>query len=333
MYVSRANWTARKPSSHLFRLAVLSLTALSLVGCAQVAERSREDREERPFFQAEAETETHGRKTWFDDLVESDPGRLDVTIAQDYVEHAPAVVAVLPFCDAGSANFTIDKVPITFRNKRERNQWAWTDSQRLRRAIVGYLAEREFIVVNPIAIDAVLQRRKIDNTKKLRQQDPIELGHLFGADAVIYGQVDNYEGYYFALMSAYRVDVSFFMVSTHNGEVLMRASGSRYSVDVSPAFSPQDFAINSALTLLHFRDVTLARAEEEVSRELVLRIPVAPKLKGELAFRALERAEEAEDESESAAPDGVREAWPTMPAPESVPGSSAAAKAAPQNPP
>ncbi len=285
-----------------FRFLVSVVTALALAGCARVSESSKRSPEERPFFQEELETESHGRKTWFDYLVETDPGRLELKVAPDYDEHPPAVLAVLPFCDYGSANFTIDKIPITFRNKREREQWAWTDAQRLRRSLIGFLAQREFSLVNPIAVDAVLKRLGIDNMEKLSREDPAQLGRLLGADAVIYGQVNSYEGYYFALVSAFRVDVTVWMVSTHGGETLLRANGSRYSVDVDVALSPQDILIDSIGSLLNFRDVTLARAEEEVGRELVLRIPVAQKLKAEMASRAVERAEELEAEESDAKP-------------------------------
>ncbi len=277
-----------------FRFAIFLLAGFSIVGCARISQSSVDRREERPFFQAELETETHGRKTWFDYLVETDPGGLDLRVASDYMDHPPAVVAVLPFCDTGSANFTVNKLPITFRNQHERDQWAWTDAQRLRRAVVGFLAQREFDLINPIAVDAVLQQRKIDNMEKLRRENSVALGRLLGADALMYGQVNSYEGYYFAVLSAYRIDVTVWMVSTRDGETLMRATGSRYSADLQPTLSPQDFAINAVLSLLQFRDVTLARAEEEVSRELVLGIPVASKLKKEMATRALRRAEEAE---------------------------------------
>ena len=283
----------------LINLSPVVLAALVLAGCASQAQQNRE---ERPFFQAELETDRHGKKTWLDQLIEVDPGKLKVETSNDYIEHPPSVVAVLPFCDEGDANFTVDKIPITFRNEEQKNQWAWTDSQRLRRSIVGYLSQREFTIVNPIAVDAVLRERGIDNMQKLRAADPIALGRLLGADALIYGQVDSYQGYYLMLMSSYEVGVTMWMVSTRNGEELMRASGTRYSVDLQPALSPQDFAINSVMTLLEFRDVTLARAEEEVSRELVLRIPVSDKLRSELASRALERAAEAESDEARAHP-------------------------------
>ena len=281
------------PFSVIAAGALLLTTPIFILnGCA--SSQSPELGEQRPFFQAELETTTHGRKNWLDRLIEADPGSLKVEMASDYDQHPPATVAVMPFCDRGDGNFSVDKIPITFRKPKQQDQWAWTDAQRLRRSVMGYLSQREFTVINPIAVDAVLKKHGIDNMEKLRKASPIELGRLLGADALVYGQVNNYEGYYYGLVSAYVVGIDTWMLSTHDGETLMRETGSRYSVDVSPAFSPQDMLINSAMTLLDFRDVTLARAEDEISRELVLSIPVSEKLKQQMADTAIARADAAE---------------------------------------
>jgi hypothetical protein len=282
--------------------AVLLTPIFILNGCAS-SQALVEAGEQRPFFQAELETNTHGRKNWLDRVIEVDPGSLKVEMASDYDQHPPAVVAVMPFCDKGNGNFTVDKIPISFRNPAQRDQWAWTDAQRLRRSVTGYLAQREFTIINPIAVDAVLKKYGIDNMDELRKASPIELGKLLGADALVYGQVNNYEGYYFGMVSAYVVGIDTWMLSTRDGETLMRETGGRYSVDVNPAFSPEDILINSALTLLDFRDVTLARAEDEVSRELVLSIPVSERLKQQMADAAIahaDAAEAAEQESDVA---------------------------------
>ena len=286
------------PVKILLVTALLLGPFLGLSGCAFTSQRAQEQqlREERPFYQFEAESDTHGRKNWLDRLIEADPGKLNVEMASDYQQHPPATIAVMPFCDEGSGNFTVDKLPITFRNPNQQDQWAWTDAQRLRRAVTGYLAQREFTIINPIAVDAVLKSRGIDNMKKLRAASPIELGKLLGADALLYGQVNNYEGYYFGIVSAYEVGISTWLLSAHDGETLMRETGSRYSVDVSPAFSPEDLLINSAMTMLDFRDVTLARAEEEVSRELVLKIPESQSLKQQMADAAVTHAHAVEAE-------------------------------------
>ena len=280
------------------KFLILGAFLLMLGGCA--AQGDPQLREQRPFFQAELETDTHGRKNWLDRLIEADPGKLNVAMASDYQQHPPATIAVMPFCDKGSGNFMVNKIPITFRPRDQQDAWAWTDAQRLRRAVAGYLAQREFTVINPIAVDAVLKSRGIDNMTKLRAASPLEIGKLLGADALVYGEVNNYEGYYFGIVSAYQVGISTWMLSTHDGETLMRETGSRYSVDVSPAFSPEDMLINSAMTLLDFRDVTHARAEDEVSRELVLSIPVSNGLKQQMADAAINRANAIEAEEQEA---------------------------------
>jgi len=254
---------------------------LTFAGCA-----STSNYEQRKFFQKEYGLETHGRKTWFDHLVEFDPGGIKTVVAPDYQADAPLKIAVLPFSDRGSANYIVDKIPLTFRNHQERESWAWTDANRTRRSIMGFLASREFIQANIFQIDTVLKQHGIDSQEKLNAVPPATLGKWMGVDAVVYGEVTHYEAYYLALISGWQVGADVKMVSTHDGRVLFAATGSRYAVDVMPAFDLIDIAINSGLTLLELRDVTLARAEEEDAREIVLRIPRSTKLESQLVEQA-----------------------------------------------
>src|ERR1700730_14448696 len=85
------------------------LCFLPLAGCAA----KQNSAETRPFYQKELATETHGKKTLFDRVVEVDPGGLEVDLASDYEHHPPATIAVLPFTDRGSAQYTVDKIPLT----------------------------------------------------------------------------------------------------------------------------------------------------------------------------------------------------------------------------
>lgn len=275
------------------------LCLLPLAGCSAYQNTA----EMRPFYQEEYATQTHGKKTIFDRIIETDLGTLEVTMASDYEERPPATIAVLPFTDRGYAQPIVDKIPLPFRNRKEREQWAWTDAQRLRKAFVAYLSEREFIVVNPIAVDAVLKSRGIDNEEDLEKVSVLTLGRWFNCDAVVYGSVDHYEAYYLALVSGYQVGVTSRMVSTHDSETLMRGSGSRYSLNVMPALDMEDILINSAESLLQLRDVELARAEEEVARELVIRIPPSDTLRTQIAINAVRRAREAEEAQEEAIAD------------------------------
>jgi len=251
--------------------------SVALSGCAQTST----NQSDRTFFREEQGLDTHGRKTWFDHLVELDPGSLTTHIADDYEQAAPEKIAVLPFVDLGSAQFVVDKVALTHRTDGEQADWAWTDANRMRRSVNGYLASREFLEANLIQVDTILQEHGIDTEAKLKQVPPQMLGKWLGVDAVIYGNIRHYDAYYAFLLSAWQVGADVRMVSTHNGEELFSAEGSRYSVNFMPAFDPIDVAINSGLSLLELRDVTLARAEEEDAREIVLRLPRSEKLKGE----------------------------------------------------
>jgi TolB-like protein len=214
----------------------IALIATLATGCS--ARRP----EPRPFFQPEQGRDTHGRKTLFDHLVEVDPGRAKTEIAANYPDLAPERIAVLPFVDHGSAQYVVDKIPLSFRNQKQREEWAWTYANRLRRGVTGQLAQREFEVVPLVAIDTVLADRGIDSWEKLQAVPPEELGQWLGADTVVYGEVTDYQAYYAALISAWEVGVRVRMVSTSNGEQLFAAGDRRYSVNIAPALDPMDIA-------------------------------------------------------------------------------------------
>jgi hypothetical protein len=270
------------------RMLFLSFVSCLLIGCASNSYESR------PFFQHEYHPESHGRKTILDRVVETDPGGFKVETSPQYLKEAPVRIAVLPFADIGSANFVVDKIPLTNRNKIARANWAWTDSQRFRRSLHGYLAQREFILTPLDGIDAVLRARGIDTPAKLYQISPEQLGRLLDVDAVVYGTVMHYEAYYLLLVAGWQVGVEIRVVSTHDSEDLIKASGSRYAVQVMPALSLLDIFINSAQNVLQLRDILLARAEEETCREIVHRVPVSQELKQRIEQRALDSAEEAD---------------------------------------
>jgi hypothetical protein len=80
------------------------------------------------------------------------------------------------------------------------------------------------------------------------------------------------------------------MVSTHNGDVLIEATGSRFDTNLLVAMSIEDIAISSAENILQLRDINLAPSEEETCREIVHRIPVSQELEYRDEQAALDRA-------------------------------------------
>jgi hypothetical protein len=264
--------------------ALLAAVTVLLSSCA-----SRQPEHTDQFFLPQKQVASHGRKSLLDHLVEVDPGRNKFKASEEFKAHPPEEIAVLPFRDRNQGDYLIDKISLSPRNGEEGRQWAWTYAQRLRRRVTGYLAQREFVVDNLLAVDTVLADRGVDSWQKLIAVPPRELGRWLGADAVVYGEVLHYEAFYAFLVASWQVEVRIRMVSTRDGHELFAADDNRYAVDLRPSLDPIDMAINSAFALLQLRDVTLARAEEEVSREVVLRIPVCQQNIARLKQLARER--------------------------------------------
>ncbi len=265
------------------RFHLLLCLLVILAGCAS------QQSESQPFFQPEQQLEVHGRKSWFDHLVETDPGEADYMVAKDYQQNPPLRIAVLPFADHNGGQYLIDGIPLVRRSAEERRKWAWTYANRLRRTIDGNFAQREFVVIPLAMVDAALADRGITDAEKLRAVSVEQLGRWLGADAVVYGDVLDYQAYYVLLVAVWRVGASVRMVSTRDGHEIFAAVDRRYAVDSHPVFDPVDVGINSALALLELRDVTLARAEDEVGREILLRLPTARRNIVELRHEAMLR--------------------------------------------
>ncbi len=259
----------RSPRSHpifgTWGSSSIVTVLLLLAGCSHTSTQYRT----RPFFLPEEEATTHGRKAWYDRIVEVDPGSAEFTVAAEYEKAPPKTIAVLPFTDLGDGSFVVDRIPILRRSDQERARWGWSHANHLRRAFAGDVATREF------TIDAVLAERGITDYDELNGLPPMEIGRWLNADAIVYGEVVNYEAYYGFLVAAWRVTARVKMVSARDGHELFSCEDTRYSTNVTPAFDPIDIAINSALNVLELRDITLARAESEVGREIVMRLPVA----------------------------------------------------------
>ena len=233
-------------------------------------------------------------------LIETDPGSTDYVVASDYQEQPPRRIAVLPFVDHGNGEYIVDKIPLSFyKSERELDRSAWTHANRVRRSVSGEIGGREFEIVPLVAVDAVLADRGIDNWNKLMSVNPEELGRWLGADAIVYGEILDYDAYWAALISAWRVSARIRIISTRDGHQIFSGASHRYSVDLSPAFDPIDIGINSVLTLISLRDLRLARTEYEVGREIVIRLPTARLNVSALQSAAIEKERSLDEESET----------------------------------
>ena len=265
------------PFRHLAKILVVSvLIAFSTTGCFS-RNSDRKTTGEEPFFQDEEGLADHGKKTTIDRLYQLDPGDKEFEISEKFYTDPPRKIAILPFDNLVGGNYILNSVPIPRSSDEEADGWNWTYANRLRRFFFGHFAAREFVDIELMYVDKMLQALNILTPRELYNMPAQELGRILGADALIYGKVTDYKNSYYALYKQIKIGLSIKCVSTKDGTVLFEGEQVRHDNDIRVATNPFDFVIASFQNAMSMRDVYAARASEEVVRELVLRIPIVKK--------------------------------------------------------
>ncbi|GAX61812.1 hypothetical protein SCALIN_C28_0014 [Candidatus Scalindua japonica] len=272
-------------------LIVLVLIALCTAGCFS-RNSDRKTTGDEPFFQDEAGLAEHGKKTTLDRLYQLDPGDNEFKISDNYYTDPPRKIAILPFDNLVGGKYILNSVPIPRFSKKKTDGWNWTYANRLRRFFFGHFASREFVDIELMYIDGMLQELGVSTPNELYKMPAQELGRILGADALIYGKVTEYKNSYYALYKQIRIGLSIKCVSTKDGSLFFEGEQVRHDNDIRVATNPLDMVIASFQNSMSMRDVYAARASEEVVRELVLRIPIVNSFIEEEEKRIKERIKE-----------------------------------------
>ena len=253
-------------------LVALLLISSFVVGCG--SSNKRKTTGEEPFFQEEKGLAEHGKKKPIDRIYQIDPGDKTFEISDKFYTDPPRKIAILPFDNLVGGNYILNSVPIPRFSDKEEDSWNWTYANRLRRFFFGHFAAREFVDIELMYVDKMLQALGILTPNDLCKVSAQELGRILDADALIYGNVTDYKNSYYTLFAQIRIGLHIKCISTEDGTVLFEGEHKRYDNDIRVATNPLDFVIASFQNYMSLRDVYAARASEEVVRELVIRIPL-----------------------------------------------------------
>jgi hypothetical protein len=207
-------------------------------------------------------------------MYQLDPGGKEFNISDKFYTDPPMKIAILPFDNLVGGKYILNSVPIPRFSEEETDSWNWTYANRLRRFFFGHFASREFVDIELMYVDKMLQELGILTPNDLSKIPAQELGEILGADALIYGEVIEYKNSYYMLFKQIRIGLSIKCVSTKDGTVFFEGEQVRHDNDIRVATNPFDFVIASFQNSMSMRDVYAARASEEVVRELVIRIPI-----------------------------------------------------------
>ncbi len=254
-------------------LTILLLVSLLTSGCFS-RNNDRRTTGEEPFFQGEEGLGKHGKKTTLDRIYQLDPGDKKLEVSEKFYTDPPRKIAILPFDNLVGGKYILNSVPIPRFSKEKADGWNWTYANRLRRFFFGQFASREFVDIELMYVDKMLQELNILTPNDLYNIPAQELGRMLGADALIYGKVTDYKNSYYALFKQIKIGLSIKCVCTEDGSTFFEGAHVRRDNDIRVATNPLDFVIASFQNYMSLRDVYAARASEEVVRELVIRIPI-----------------------------------------------------------
>ena len=214
-------------------------------------------------------------KNMVDRVYELDP-QGKIYVSRTLIDTPPKTVAILPFHSLIGAG-RIEKSRFLYNQLTGRKQENPRPLEEiLRRAFFGQFAQLEFDHVKLSQIDRILKREELDSWGKMQSCPPQRLGDLLGADALIFGQVTNFDYYYAFLYSQLAVGLSMEMVDAKSGEILWKVQDARRDHTVRIVYDPIALAVGLFQIGFSLRSINMMRAMDEICRELVGTIPPPP---------------------------------------------------------
>jgi parallel beta-helix repeat protein len=171
-------------------------------------------------------------------------------------EHMPLSVAVLPFVDLSGSK---------------------EGARAMRLGFYNHFSSRPFKDMELHKIDELLERAGLADPELLRKTPPEKLGALLGVDAVIFGEVSDFDKYFLVMYSQVAVGAEVKMYDAKTGHFLWSGKHKVRKHEGGVSTNPVGIVATVIVTALNMRDIQLLRANDDLFRDMVKTIP-APTL-------------------------------------------------------
>ncbi len=171
-----------------------------------------------------------------------------------YMEaHRPVTVAILPFLD---------------RSGRKQG------AVEVRKGFYNHFSSLPFQNMQMQRVDNLLAKADLSDMEALYKATPQELGKILNVDAVIFGEISNFDKLFAVMYSQVSVGAEIKMYDTKTGNFLWSGKHTTYIREGGLSVTPVGIIATVVATSMNLRDIQLLRACDDLFRDMVKTIPV-----------------------------------------------------------
>ena len=179
-------------------------------------------------------------------------GKYEISPYMENEKNRPKSVAVLPFV-----------------NKAESQR----GSEEVRRGFYNHFSSLPFNDMQPFRVDSALRKAGLTDPIAINKMKPQDLGKILGVDAVVYGEVTDFDKLFLAVYSQVAVGAKVRMYDTKTGNFLWSGEHTARIHEGGISTTPLGIIATVVATSLNMRDIQLLRACDDLFRDMVKTVP------------------------------------------------------------
>lgn len=168
-------------------------------------------------------------------------------------DHIPRSVAVLPFVDLSKSKEGFDVV---------------------RRGFYNHFSSLPYTDMELYKVNSLLTKAGLTDAEAISKTSPQELGRILGVDAVVFGEISNFDKLFLVVYSQVSVGAEIKMYDAKTGNFLWSGKHTARKHEGGIATNPIGIIAVVIATALNMRDIQLLRANDDLFRDMVKTIPV-----------------------------------------------------------
>ncbi|ABC77827.1 fibronectin type III domain containing protein [Syntrophus aciditrophicus SB] len=175
-------------------------------------------------------------------------------VVDPYMEkHTPRTVAVLPFRNSSNSQ---------------------AGSNEVRKGFYNHFSSLPFKDMELHRVDDLLLKAGLTDPGVIRNTSPVKLGEILGVDAVVFGEISNFDRLFALVYSQVSVGAEIRMYDAKTGHFLWSGKHVTRIHEGGVSTTPVGLIATVVATSMNIRDIQLLRACDDLFREMVKTLPV-----------------------------------------------------------